>query len=69
MSRPSTVNHMIDVPAGLTTIQVDALQFLEKTRGLSYDNRFKQIGYLCALAGGAQLAHFYAQRFKNHAVR
>ena len=60
---------MPDVCAGTWTDARPAVFFQEKTRGFSYEDRFKQIGYLCALAGGAQLAHFYAQRFKNHAVR
>ena len=87
MSRPSTVNHMIDVPRGLEVDHYDALHFLEATRGMvrrsvifgalpltpvglqDYTHRFRQIGYMVAIAGGMQLAHLYAQHFKNHAVR
>jgi hypothetical protein len=68
-SMPSTVGHMIEVPAGLGVVQVPAQQFVEATRASVHDERFRQIGYLVAIAGGMQVAHFYALHTKNHATR
>jgi hypothetical protein len=68
-ARPSTVQHKIAVPLGAGVQRIDALAFVEATRGSRYENRWNQVGYLCAIFGGLQLFHLYAVRFKVHASR
>ncbi len=67
--RPSTVGHVIMVPSGTGFELVDALQYVQNTRGSVYDERWKQVGYLIAIAGGMQLCHLYALRVKVHVTR
>jgi hypothetical protein len=67
-SRPTTVGHMIRVPRGAGFEEREALQFLRDTRGSRYEDRWSQVGYLVAIAGGMQLFHFYAVRHKVHSA-
>jgi ABC-type multidrug transport system ATPase subunit/ABC-type multidrug transport system permease subunit len=67
--RSSTVNHMINVTAGAGFVQVDAMQYVEATRGSQYSYRWRQVGYLCIIAFGWQTFHLYAQRTKIHVTR
>jgi hypothetical protein len=69
ISSPSRTNHTIAVPNGAGYANIDVMAFVEKTRGSSYDDRWNQVGYLIAIAGGFQLFHFYAVRFKVHVTR
>jgi hypothetical protein len=69
LSSPSRTNHTIAVPNGAGYANIDVMAFVEKTRGSSYDDRWNQVGYLIAIAGGFQLFHFYAVRFKVHVTR
>jgi hypothetical protein len=67
--RSSTVNHMINVTAGASFVQVDAMLYVEATRGSQYSYRWRQVGYLCIIAFGWQAFHLYAQRTKIHVTR
>ena len=69
LSSPSRTNHTIAVPNGAGYVNIDVMAFVEKTRGSRYDDRWNQVGYLIAIAGGFQLFHFYAVRFKVHVTR
>jgi hypothetical protein len=68
-TRPSTVNRMIDVPRGAGFVPVDALRVVEATRGSRYEDRWNQVGYLVAIAGGLQVLHLFATRRYVHAAR
>lgn len=66
---PSRSNHTIAVPSGAGYVNINALTYLEKTRGSSYGDRWNQVGYLIAIACGLQLFHLWAVRFKVHVTR
>jgi ABC-type multidrug transport system ATPase subunit/ABC-type multidrug transport system permease subunit len=68
-ARPTTVQHAIKVPRGAGFVDVDALTYVETTRGSRYEDRWNQVGYLVAIAGGLQVLHVYATRRYVHAAR
>ena len=65
----SRSNHTIKVPSGAGFVSIDTLTYIKSTRGSTYDDRWNQVGYLIAIAGGCQLFHLYAVRFKVHVTR
>ncbi len=66
---PSTVNHTVLVPRGAAVVPMPTLAYLKATRGYEYDNRWAQVGYLVAIAGGLQVGHVLAVRYKVHQTR
>ena len=68
---PTTVNHFMcyDKPncAQIPQNGMPVYNYYVALHGSGYEDRWKSVGYLFAFAGGLQLAHIYALRFKHHA--
>lgn len=69
MSRPSLVNHTIEIPFGAGTRRVDSYTFFSKNHDVRYNTRWKSVGYICTFIGGLQVLHFVLVRRKIHVSR
>jgi len=64
---PSCPTLTFVTPDGVQT--VDTLAYVEESFGISYGNRWLNVGYLCIFIAGLQVLHFIALRYVSHIKR